>query len=68
MTGFGLVPYGEAARLLGLSEVTIRRWVMNRQIPYRKIGSRVFFDPEELREWVENCRVDPQPQTTRGPK
>ena len=58
-TGFGLIDYVEAARLLGLSKDTLRRYVSCRKLPFYKIGTRVFFDPEELRTWVYERKVSP---------
>ena len=64
--GMGFLDYAEAARLLGLSPYTLRRYVSGRRLPHRKIGKRVFFDPEELRSWVESHRVGVQKGRTHG--
>ena len=45
------------AVLVGLSEPAIRRWVLERRIPFVKIGTRVLFDPEELGEYIDQRRV-----------
>jgi excisionase family DNA binding protein len=58
-TGLGLVDYEEAAIMLGLNPYTLRRYVCARKLPFLKIGKRVFFDPDDLRQWVEAHRVPP---------
>jgi excisionase family DNA binding protein len=53
MNGFGMLDYAEAARLTGLSESSLRRYVSHRQIPFRKVGKRrVFFLREEIEAWI----------------
>ena len=42
----------EAAELLGVSESTIRSWVRDRKISYRKIGKFVRFTDEDLESFV----------------
>ena len=56
-----LVTYREAADLLRVGESTLRRWVMNRTIPFVKISSRTLFDRDQLAEWVERHRVPARP-------
>jgi excisionase family DNA binding protein len=50
---------GQVAKLLGLSIATIRKWVLIRYIPYKKIGRAVRFSAEEIREWVKTRTVKP---------
>lgn len=52
-----LVNYTEAAALLGLKEPTLRKYTMLRQLPFRKIGTRVLFSPSELEAWANERRV-----------
>ncbi len=59
VTGLGFVKWPAAARLVGLSENTLRRYVSQRKVPFFKVGSLVFFDPERLRLWIEEKRVEP---------
>ncbi len=47
-----LLTYKEAAAFLTVSEATLRRWVMLRQVPFIKIGKSVRFDPAELEAWI----------------
>jgi excisionase family DNA binding protein len=44
----------ELAAYLKLSEQTIRRWVSNREIPYRKIKKSVRFRVSEIEKWIED--------------
>jgi excisionase family DNA binding protein len=43
------------AEMLGVSTRTVAEWTRTRSVPMRKIAGvrRVFFDPEEVREWVD---------------
>ena len=43
----------EVAVKVQLSEQTIRRHVMNRQIPFYKVIGAVRFKPCEIEKWVE---------------
>ena len=54
-----LIKYGEASQHLRIAPTTLRRWVMQRRIPFKKIGRAVRFDPAELAEWVEAHSVRP---------
>jgi excisionase family DNA binding protein len=50
---------GQVAEMLGLSIATIRKWVLIRYIPYRKLGRAVRFSVPEIREWVKTRSVRP---------
>ena len=43
----------EVAAALKLSVKTIRRYVLNKEIPYHKISRAVRFKPSEIECWVE---------------
>ena len=43
-----LITYQELSKILKVSEPTLRRWVMNRQIQFSKIGKCVRFTPEDV--------------------
>jgi excisionase family DNA binding protein len=45
------------AERLGVSQRFVRRLVAERRVPFLKIGKFVRFDPTEIDEWVETCRV-----------
>jgi len=44
----------EMAAYLKLAEQTIRRWVLNREIPYRKIKKVIRFRVSEIETWIDN--------------
>jgi excisionase family DNA binding protein len=50
---------GQVAEMLGLSVATIRKWVLIRYIPYKKIGRAVRFSTKEIQEWVKTRTVEP---------
>ena len=52
-----LVTAGLADRL-GVGERLVRRLVDQRRIPFHTIGKYVRFDPEEVSQWVDRCKVD----------
>jgi len=43
----------EMAAYLKLAEQTIRRWVLNREIPYRKIKKVIRFRVSEIERWID---------------
>jgi PTS system nitrogen regulatory IIA component len=47
----------ELARYLKVAEQTIRRWVLNREIPFRKIKKVIRFRLSEIEKWVDNSGV-----------
>jgi len=48
----------ELAALLKLSEQTIRRYVLNRIIPFRKIKTAVRFRLSEIEKWINGGCAD----------
>ena len=44
----------ELAEYLKLAEQTVRRWVMNGQIPFHKIKSVIRFRLSEIEKWVDS--------------
>jgi excisionase family DNA binding protein len=42
------------AEYLKLAEQTIRRWVLNRDVPYHKIKKVIRFRLSEIEKWVDN--------------
>jgi excisionase family DNA binding protein len=60
MTGKELLNYEGAAQYLGLSPLTLRRYVSYRLVPYLKLGpSAVRFIAEDLDRWLESRKVEP---------
>jgi len=51
-----LVDIRTVAKLLGVTERFVRRLVAERRIEFVKVGHYVRFDPEVVRDWVENRR------------
>jgi excisionase family DNA binding protein len=47
----------EAAKLFGVSSKTMYGWAERRKVPHYKINGSVRFDPVELMEFKERCRV-----------
>ncbi len=57
-----LLTYPEAAQMLGIAPVTLRKLVMGKRIPYLKpFGkhSKVFFLPEDIEQFLLAGRVEP---------
>lgn len=54
-----LIGIEEASKLLGVSISKLYKMVSSREVYFTKIGSRVLFDPEKLRVWVEERSVAP---------
>jgi excisionase family DNA binding protein len=48
------------AKYLNFAEKTIRKWVLNREIPYIKIHQTIRFRLSEIEVWVGENRVRPQ--------
>jgi len=47
----------ELAHYLKVAEQTIRRWVLNREIPFCKIKKVIRFRLTEIEKWVDNSGV-----------
>ncbi|WP_010252947.1 helix-turn-helix domain-containing protein [Treponema primitia] len=47
----------QAAGELGISEVTVRRLIRLRRIPYRKIGGVYRFTEDDLTQFITTVRV-----------
>lgn len=52
----------ETAKILGISEKTLRDWVWRKKIDYVKSGDRVMFEPEAIRQFIAHNRVKAQPR------
>jgi len=44
----------ELAKYLGYAEKTIRKWVLNREIPFHKIRTSIRFRLSEIEKWVDS--------------
>jgi len=47
----------ELAEYLKLAEQTIRRWVLNREIPFHKIRKVIRFRVSEIEKWIDGGGV-----------
>ena len=47
----------EVAAMVHLSEQTIRRYVMLKQIPFHKLIRAVRYKPSEIQKWVEEKKT-----------
>ena len=54
------------AKYLGIAEKTVRKWVLNREIPYHKIMKLIRFRVSEIEEWINSsgkfCPVNDEAQ------
>ena len=48
-----LLDINEAAERLGTTERHMRALIVDRKIPYIKVGRLIRFDPSALDEWIE---------------
>jgi excisionase family DNA binding protein len=49
----------QVAKILGVSQAAIRKWVLNKTIPYQKLGGSVRFSVPDIREWQKSRSVVP---------
>jgi excisionase family DNA binding protein len=56
----------DAARLLGVPPSWLLAQARARRIPHHRLGHYVRFSAAELRQWLQNTRIDVSPQITRG--
>lgn len=57
-----LLDINQAAKELGLPPLSLRGKISRREIKFVKIGRRVLFRPEDLRELIEKSIVEPKPK------
>jgi excisionase family DNA binding protein len=48
----------ELAEYIKLSEQTVRRYVLNKTVPYRKIHKAVRFRVSEIEKWIDGGGLD----------
>ena len=53
-----LLTIKELAVALKLTEQTIQRYVLRKEIPYRKIMRAVRFRPSEINRWIDSGGLD----------
>jgi excisionase family DNA binding protein len=49
----------QVAKMLGVSQAAIRKWVLNKTIPYLKLNGLVRFSLPDIREWQKKRTVVP---------
>ena len=52
-----LLTVSEAADFLGVANQTLYNWVNQRRIPHVKLGKKLLFNPEALKEHIEKNSV-----------
>lgn len=50
----------EMAAALKLSVRTLEHMVLNKKIPYLKLGGPVRFDPKRVQDWLQTREVKPR--------
>ena len=61
MAGGGMETYftvAELAEYIKLSEQTVRRYVLNKTVPYHKIHRAVRFRVSEIEKWIDGGGLD----------
>jgi len=49
----------DVAEYLQVKVSVIRYWIYNERLPCLKIGKHLRFDPEDIREWIEQRKSQP---------
>jgi excisionase family DNA binding protein len=47
-----LLSVPQAAKILGISQSTLRNWIQRKKIARVKVGGRVMFRPDTIREFI----------------
>jgi excisionase family DNA binding protein len=47
-----LLSIQQAAKILGISQCTLRNWIQRKKIARVKVGGRVMFRPDTIREFI----------------
>ena len=50
----------DAARLIGVTTNVIYDWTRAELIPHHRIGNKILFGPDELREWWRSTLTSPR--------
>ena len=61
-----LLDVTEAAALLNVSKVAIRKWSADGRIPVTRLGRRVLFDPRALDRFIRERTRQAAPPSFRG--
>ena len=49
----GYITVNETAQLLGVSTRTVRRYIKDRNLPYKKPAGMILIDRKELETWIK---------------
>ena len=61
-----LLSVGEAAERLNISVFTLRIWISQRRIRFRKIGRRTMLHVDDIQELINDAVVEPRPRRGSG--
>ena len=50
------------SKLLHVSKIRVYKWVKRGQVPYLRAVRNIFFDPEEIEQWLKRHRGEPEPE------
>jgi predicted DNA-binding transcriptional regulator AlpA len=53
-----MMKIGDVAAITQLKVATIRKYVLNETIPYRKIGTALRFEPSEIMGWLDKSKPE----------
>jgi excisionase family DNA binding protein len=42
----------QAAKFIGVSRVTLAKWIAEESVPFKRMGSRLLFSKRQLLEWI----------------
>jgi hypothetical protein len=63
----GLIDTAELCSTLHITPVTAARWRREADgLPYLKIGKRVYYREDAVREWITSREVKPNPRRRRA--
>ena len=55
-----LLTVKELSEILNVKASTLYQWAELKQMPCIKLNGSLRFDLEEIKEWVESCKVSPE--------
>jgi predicted DNA-binding transcriptional regulator AlpA len=61
-----LIDIAELERRTAIKQATLRKYVLQRKIPFVKIGWLVRFDPPEIGAWIKEQKVPVLKETEAG--
>ena len=50
----------------GLKRSSLEWLIRQRAIPLIKLNKRIYFDPKDIKNWIESKKIDPQKLKTNG--